>query len=95
MPETLEQIRDTLIRIEDKIDGLPNAMRFAATQVVVINGLSDIDTNLGLILAGEFRSGNQKAPGQGLTSARVRLRMRSVRMATCTWAEPTSLPCNW
>lgn len=71
MAETLEVIRDTLIRIEEKVDGLPNSIRLAATQVIVINGLSDIDVNLGLIMAGEFRAGNQNAPGQGFSGMRM------------------------
>lgn len=45
--------------------------RIGGKQIVVVGGISDISENLGLIHAGEFRVGNNKAPGQGFIGVRI------------------------
>lgn len=54
---TLDEIRDILLRTEQAVYDAVNKIQISGTQIVVLEGLSDIDNNLGLIRAGEFRSG--------------------------------------
>ena len=58
--------------LEDAVENLIRDMsRIEGKAVVTINGLSDIDTNLGLVRAGEFRTGNNRNPGGGFTGVRI------------------------
>jgi len=41
------------------------------TQIITIEGLSDIAERLGLINAGEFRAGNNREPGSGFSGVRM------------------------
>ena len=41
------------------------------SQIIIVNGLSDIAERLGLINAGEFRAGNNKAMGDGFSGVRM------------------------
>jgi hypothetical protein len=58
--------------IEDRVENAEGALeRIFGKQIHVIGGISDISENLGLIQAGEFRSGNRKEPGSGFTGVRI------------------------
>jgi hypothetical protein len=57
--EIIELVQELLLR---KIPG---------TSVSVSEGLSDISERLGLVRAGEFRSGNSQSPGFGFTGVRM------------------------
>lgn len=59
----LDEIRTILIETK--------TLRSAARDVVVLSGLSDISERLGLVQAGEFRTGNGKDPGNGFTGVRI------------------------
>lgn len=64
---------DDVISVLDEIKTIlrtPDG-RVSARQVVVVNGLSDISERLGLVMAGEFRSGNSQEPGHGFTGVRI------------------------
>ncbi len=59
-------------RLEDAVENIIRDMgRIEGKAVVTINGLSDINSNLGLVQAGEFRVGNSKYPGQGFSGVRT------------------------
>ena len=59
-----------LTSINDKVITLLSR-QIAASQIVIIEGLSDFSETLGLIRAGEFRSGNTKDPGDGFIGVRM------------------------
>ena len=67
----LQTILDEVRRLRQAVEDLPGQLRLSGASVVVINGLSDIDENLGLIQAGEFRSGNRVSPGDGFSGIRI------------------------
>ena len=50
---------------------LPGRINVSAAQVTIVNGLSDLSEKLGLIQAGEFRSGNRVSPGDGFSGVRI------------------------
>jgi hypothetical protein len=54
---TLEDIAQTIARIELIANEIHQKLTITGDQIVVIGGLSDISEDLGLIKAGEFRSG--------------------------------------
>ncbi|MEE8568859.1 MAG: DUF559 domain-containing protein, partial [Anaerolineales bacterium] len=58
-------LEDAVIQLED------NLTKIQATAIFTVGGLSDIDTNLGLIQTGEFRVGNRKPPSGGFTGMRM------------------------
>jgi len=64
--KVLELLRKILLLIEE----LPARIRIAANQIIVTS-LSEIDENLGLIKAGEFRAGNDKDPTYGFSGVRI------------------------
>jgi hypothetical protein len=68
---TLDEILKKLNEIKQDIDVAFRGQVLSAQQVQVLNGLSDIDTRLGLIQAGEFRSGNGLDPGKGFSGVRI------------------------
>lgn len=68
---TLDTILDQVVQLRDEVSDLPARIRISAGQVVTVNGLSDIDASLGLVKAGEFRSGNINAPGDGFDGVRI------------------------
>ena len=68
---TLESILAEVQVLRQLVDDLPSRIEIASNQIVVISGLSDIDHRLGLVTAGEFRTGNGVVPGDGFTGVRI------------------------
>lgn len=68
---TQEEIYDLLQQIADDLVALPAKLKLSASQITIVTGLSDLSENLGLLLAGEFRSGNSKDPGFGFSGMRM------------------------
>jgi len=68
---TLESILAEVQILRQLVDDLPSRIEIASNQIVVISGLSDIDNRLGLVTAGEFRTGNGAIPGDGFTGVRI------------------------
>lgn len=71
MTVTLDNIQNMLREIMRILDDRARSLTIAPTQVVTLQGLSDIDTRLGLIQAGEFRAGNGRLPGDSFTGVRI------------------------
>lgn len=67
----LPEIFDLLSQVERELLDLPQQLLLAAHQIVTPAGLGSIDSNLGLVTAGEFRTGNGKAPGKGFSGVRI------------------------
>ena len=68
---TLDELKHLLEQIKEQIDKGPLVGDpVAHTQVVTVTGLSDLDDNLGLVKAGEFRAG-KGVPGRGFTGVRI------------------------
>lgn len=67
---TLDDIKILLESIRDEIPSIIRNTRVGANQVVVVSGLSEMSEQLGLIQAGEFRTGNGKEPGFGFSGGR-------------------------
>lgn len=70
MTVTLEVIQAQLTDILDILDRRIGNITIAPNQLRTSSGLSDIDTRLGLVQSGEFRSGNGQIPGDGFTGGR-------------------------
>jgi hypothetical protein len=68
---TLEEIQQILTRIEADLPALIQRSQISPKQVVIVNGLSDLSERLGLVQAGEFRSGNGLEPGFGFSGTRM------------------------
>jgi len=68
---TQEDIFNLLQQIEGDLIALPRKLMLAPDQIKIATGLSDISENLGMLMAGEFRSGNQKDPGFGFSGMRM------------------------
>jgi len=68
---TLEEILQSVKILQRRIEELPYRIEISPNQVKIINGLSDIDNRLGLMQAGEFRSGNGVTPGDGFSGVRI------------------------
>ncbi len=66
----LEKILALLTQIAQQIEELPSRIKIAANQIRITT-LSEISDKLGLIQAGEFRSGNGKEPGYGFSGMRM------------------------
>jgi len=58
----LQSILNEVKALRAAVETLPGKINVSAAQVVVVTGLSDISEKLGLIQAGEFRTGNRIAP---------------------------------
>ena len=65
--EIIRDLRQVLDLLQSKISD----RTVSGAQVQVVEGLSDITEKLGLITAGEFRSGNGEKPGSGFTGMRM------------------------
>jgi len=68
----------SLQELADKVDDLRNDLSEAITrfrmswqQIILASGLSELSENLGLIRAGEFRTGTSDEPGKGFTGVRI------------------------
>ena len=70
MPTENEQIVELLKRIEEHLSRPPDH-NVTTESIWPIGGLSAIDENLGIIRAGEFRSGNGKQPGDSFSGVRI------------------------
>ncbi len=66
LDEIHAQLKEILEILDKKIDGIV----LTPDQIATLQGLSDIDTRLGLIESGEFRSGNGQIPGDGFSGGR-------------------------
>src|SRR5512146_1812893 len=69
MSDRLDQILEKLMTIESLAHGILTAQQISGAQVTV-TGLDDISQNLGLVKAGEFRSGSG-TPGRDFTGVRM------------------------
>ena len=66
----LERIENLLLQLKLMLEDLI-ARSLITGQQIVVTSLSEISERLGLIRAGEFRSGNTKEPGYGFTGLRI------------------------
>lgn len=66
-----DDILRAINELKDSIDKATELNKISPEQVTVVTGLSDISERLGLVLAGEFRSGNGQAPGKGFSGVRL------------------------
>jgi hypothetical protein len=67
----LDEIKSMIEALRRDMEDMMNRRVLTAKQVRVQNGLSDISERLGLITAGEFRTGNSKNPGSGFSGVRI------------------------
>ena len=70
MTATIENIFDEVQRISEKMDRLPGLIEINGNQVRIVS-LDELSETLGLIMAGEFRSGNLKVPGDSFSGVRM------------------------
>ena len=68
---SLAEIQAIVERIHQDLPALINRSKIAPKQITIINGLSDMSERLGLVQAGEFRSGNGLEPGFGFSGIRI------------------------
>lgn len=66
---TIDDIFAKIRELSSYLDQIRN-MSISSNQILV-NYLSDISQNAGLLTSGEFRSGNGKEPGQGFSGVRI------------------------
>ena len=68
---TEEDVLALLQKIEADLVNLPKTLLLGANQIVIVTGLSDLSESLGMIQAGEFRSGNRLEIGSGFSGMRT------------------------
>lgn len=68
---SLAEIQAIVQRIHEDLPALINRSKIAPKQIMIVNGLSDVSERMGLIQAGEFRSGNGLEPGLGFSGVRI------------------------
>ena len=68
---SLAEIQQLVQQIKDELPTLILRSQIQPQQIAVGEGLSDISRRLGLIQAGEFRSGNGIEPGLGFSGVRI------------------------
>lgn len=68
---SLHEIQALVEQIKSDLPLLVNRSQIAPRQIVTITGLSDISERLGLVQAGEFRTGNGLEPGYGFSGVRM------------------------
>jgi hypothetical protein len=68
---SLAEIQALVEQIKADLPLLVQRSQIAPKQVVIVNGLSDMSERLGLVQAGEFRSGNGREPGFGFSGVRM------------------------
>lgn len=68
---SLAEIQKILEDIRADLPALVQRSQIAPVQIVIGEGLSDISKRLGLVQAGEFRTGNGLEPGRGFTGMRI------------------------
>ena len=67
----MSDVLNVLTSIENYLVDLPAKIILRGNQIFVVNGLSDISESLGILTAGEFRSGNRLDPGKGFSGMRM------------------------
>ena len=67
----MSDVLNVLTSIENYLVDLPAKIILRGNQIFVVNGLSDISESLGILTAGEFRSGNRLDPGNGFSGMRM------------------------
>ena len=67
----MSDVLNVLTAIENYLIDLPMKIILKADQIFIVNGLSDVSENLGIITAGEFRSGNRLEPGKLFSGMRM------------------------
>ena len=70
MAATLENIFDEVVRLNTKLDALPSLIEISGNQVRVTS-LNELSETLGLVMAGEFRAGNLRVPGDSFSGIRI------------------------
>jgi hypothetical protein len=68
---SLAEIQSIVQQIHQDLPALIQRARINPQQVVLIEGISDLSDRLGLIQAGEFRTGNSLEPGFGFSGVRI------------------------
>jgi hypothetical protein len=68
---SLAEIQQLIQQIKDDLPFLIQRSQIQPQQVAIGEGLSDISKRLGLVQAGEFRSGNGLEPGRGFSGVRI------------------------
>ena len=71
MTATLDQIYTQVMELKRELEVQLAQRKVGAQQIQVSEGLSDISERMGLLQAGEFRTGNGQAPGHGFTGVRI------------------------
>lgn len=71
MGGNLKSIWDKVCEINDRLIDLPSLIEIHGNQVIVYT-LDELGDNLGLFKAGEFRSGNNRIPGDSFSGVRIR-----------------------
>lgn len=77
----MSDVLDVLTDIENYLVDLPTKIILRANQIFIVNGLSDVSENLGIVTAGEFRAGNRNEPGMFLRTAVAGSGFSGMRMA--------------
>ena len=67
----MSDVLNVLTAIENYLVDLPAKILLKADQIYIVNGLSDVSENLGIVTAGEFRSGNRLDPGKLFSGMRM------------------------
>ena len=67
----MSDVLNVLTAIENYLIDLPMKIILKADQIFIVNGLSDVSENLGIITAGEYRSGNRLEPGKLFSGMRM------------------------
>ena len=70
MGASLDAIWAEVQRINTKLDDLPGIIELSAGQIHIVV-LDELSENFGLIRAGEFRTGNNQAPGDSFSGMRI------------------------
>jgi hypothetical protein len=68
---TLDTIRDLLYDTQRLLENVLADRPVNPDAIIVVQGLSDIDGSLGIVTAGEFRTGNGHIPGDGFSGVRM------------------------
>ena len=70
MGASLDAIYAEVLRLNEKLEALPSQIEILSGQVKIVS-LDELSETLGLIKAGEFRSGNLRAPGDSFSGVRI------------------------
>jgi hypothetical protein len=71
MTTTLDSLLHKVEEVAFTLEHLNAEIVIGPQQVTIVQGLSDIDENLGIVLAGEFRAGNGNVPGDSFSGVRI------------------------